>query len=325
MRHHRITANGISLHVAEIGSGPAVLFCHGFPAIGSSWRRQMEAVAAAGYRGLAPDMRGYGGSDAPEAASAYMPFHTVGDLIAILDHFEIDDCTIVGHDFGGSIAWNAAMMRPDRFSAVFGMSVAFQRPGGPSFLDRLRAAGRDDFYMFAQIRPEADEAWANVAVTIPANYYRMSGEPPAAERGHVFDLASMMRPSVASAGLIDPEYIAEAVAAFAMRGMHGPLNYYRALDPFFAIVSAPYAGATIAQPAWFLTGSEDALRSFHPDETTMRGAVTGLRGYTVLDGIGHWPQLEAADDVNRCLLAFLEDVPRQSRPVGVPSLVAQEA
>lgn len=308
MLWNTVPSTDISLSVADVGSGPAVLFCHGFPAIGSSWRRQMEAVAAAGYRAIALDMRGYGGSDAPHEASAYMPFHTVGDLVAILDHFAIPDCTVVGHDFGASVAWNAAMMRPDRFSAVFGMSVAFQPLGGPSFLDRLRTAGRDDFYMFSQMEPEADAAWANAAVTIPANYYRMSGEAPATERGQVFDIASMMRPSTVSPSSIGAAYIAEAVAAFSKNGFHGPLNYYRALDEFLSIASAPYAGATVGQPAWFLTGSEDALRSFHPDKATMRESVTDLRGYTVLEGIGHWPQLESPADVNQCLLSFLEQV-----------------
>lgn len=308
MQRHTVTTNGLALNVVELGSGPAVLFCHGFPAIGSSWRWQMQAVADAGYRAIAPDMRGYGGSDAPDEAEAYMAFHTVGDLVGILDHFGLADCVVVGHDFGASVAWNAAMMRPDRFRAVFGMSVAFQRLGGPSFLDRLREAGREDFYMFAQIQPEADALWADAAVTVPAIYHRLSGEAPTAERGRLFDLHSMIRPTGAPPGSIDPEYLAEAVAAFSQRGFHGPLNYYRALDPFFAIASGVYAGATIAQPASFLTGSEDVLRSFHPDEATMREAVTDLRGYTVLDGVGHWPQLEAPDAVNRSLLAFLAEV-----------------
>lgn len=305
MTRHRITTNGVTLSVADHGAGPPVLFCHGFPAIGSSWHRQAAAVAEAGWRAIVPDMRGYGESDAPEEATAYMPFHTVGDLVGILDHLDLADCIVVGHDFGANVAWNAAMMRPDRFRAVFGISVAFQRPGGPSFLDRLRDARRDDFYMFAQMRPEADATWADAAVTIPASYYRTSGEAPPPERWQAFDAAGMTRPAP-SPSYVDPGYLNDAIAAFAKRGFHGPLNYYRAIDPFFAIASGAYAGATIAQPAYFLTGADDALRSFMPDEETMRGALTDLRGYAVLDAIGHWPQLEAPETVNRHLLAFLD-------------------
>lgn len=305
MRSHIVPTNGIRLQVTELGAGPPVLFCHGFPAIGSSWAAQMAAVAEAGYRAIVPDMRGYGGSDAPADPALYTPFHTVGDLVGLLDYLSLPHCVIVGHDFGASVAWNAAMMRPDRFRAVFGMSVAFQRPGGPSFLDRLRQAGRNDFYMFAQMRPEADRDWADAAVTIPGFYYRTSGQAPSGERWDPFDAPGMLRPAPDALRVLDPHYLRDAVASFARRGFHGPLNYYRALDTFFAIASGPFAGATIAQPSFFLTGAEDGLRPFHPTEEEMREALPDLRGYTALDGVGHWPQWEAAEATNAALLDFL--------------------
>lgn len=308
MLFHRITANDISLHVAELGSGPPVLFCHGFPAIAASWEAQMTAVAEAGYRALAPDMRGYGDTDAPAEAEAYMPFHTVGDLVGLLDHFELADCVVVGHDFGANIAWNAAMMRPDRFRAVFGISVAFQQPGGPSFLQKLRDAGRDDFYMFAQMTPEADLAWEDAGTTIPALYYRTSGQPQEGEGWDPFDWEGMRRPAPEPLEAIADDYIERAVAAFRRTGFHGPLNYYRAIDPFFALASAAYAGATINQPAWFLSGAEDGLRSFVPDEAAMRRVVTDLRGFSVLEGVGHWPQLERPEAVNAALIDFLSEL-----------------
>src|SRR5579863_9852727 len=136
MRHHEIEANGISLHFVEEGKGAAVVFCHGFPAIWSSWKAQMEALATAGFRALALDMRGYGGSSAPVEADAYTPYQTVGDLVAVLDTAGIATASVVGHDFGAHIAWNAAMMRPDRFTAVCGMSVPFRQPGGPRSEER---------------------------------------------------------------------------------------------------------------------------------------------------------------------------------------------
>jgi pimeloyl-ACP methyl ester carboxylesterase len=132
MNHREIEANGISLHFVEEGQGPAVIFCHGFPAIWSSWKAQMEGVASAGFMAIALDMRGYGGSSAPVEAEAYTPYQTVGDLVAILDAAGVATASVVGHDFGANIAWNAAMMRPDRFTAVCGMSVQFRQPGGPS-------------------------------------------------------------------------------------------------------------------------------------------------------------------------------------------------
>lgn len=303
---HRVPANGINLQVLELGAGPPVLFCHGFPAIAVSWEAQIRAVADAGYRALAPDMRGYGDSDAPAEAEAYTPFQTVGDLVGLLDHFALPDCVVVGHDFGANVAWNAAMMRPDRFRAVFGISVAFQQPGGPSFLDKLRAAGRDDFYMFDQMRPEADTAWADAAETLPAMYYWSSGQAPSGRQWDPFDWAGMRRPAPEPLRAVPSAYMEKAIAAFTRTGFHAPLNYYRAIDAFFAAASRAYAGARIHQPSYFLTGAEDGLRSFIPDEDAMRASLPGLRGVTTLEGVGHWPQLEGPEAVASALLAFLE-------------------
>jgi pimeloyl-ACP methyl ester carboxylesterase len=207
--HHLIDARGIRLHVVEQGSGPAVLFCHGFPTTWASWRLAMRTIADAGFHSIAFDMRGYGDSDAPDDADLYTPFHTVGDVIAILDHFQISSAILVGHDFGANIAWNAAMMRPDRVAAVFGVSVPFLQPGGMSFLDQLRAAGAEGFYMFDQMSPEADVKWADAAHSIPASLYWLSGEAPADERWDPFDpVRHMLRPAPGAPTTIDPAYVA---------------------------------------------------------------------------------------------------------------------
>jgi pimeloyl-ACP methyl ester carboxylesterase len=119
IKQYDVETNGITLHVTEQGEGPAVLFCHGFPDTAYTWRQQMKVIASAGYRAIAPDMRGYGRSSAPADASLYTPLHTTGDLIGLLDALEIPRAVLVGHDWGASHAWNAALMRPDRFSSVF--------------------------------------------------------------------------------------------------------------------------------------------------------------------------------------------------------------
>ena len=314
MRHHRIQTNGITLHAVEEGSGPAVLFCHGFPAIWSSWRSQMEAVAAAGWRAIALDMRGYGESDAPAEAEAYMPFHTVGDLVGVLDSLGIAQAVVVGHDFGANIAWNAAMMRPDRFTAVFAISVSFIPPDRPSFLDQLRAQHADTFYMFAQMRPESDQAWADAATTIPGAYYWPSGQAPEDQSWHPFIPArGALRPVPEPIRVIDGDYLNEAIASFSRTGFHGGLNYYRAIDPFFALASGAYAGATIRQPSFFVTGALDGLnRVREPTEDGLRAAVPGLRGFLSLEGVGHWPQLEAPRQVNEALVSFLSGLPKSA-------------
>lgn len=307
MRHHHIDAAGTRLHLVEQGSGPAVLFCHGFPAIWSSWRAQMAAVADAGWRAIALDMRGYGESDAPQGANAYMAAPCVGDLVGMLDALGIASAVLVGHDFGANVAWNAAMMRPDRFSAVFGIGVPFIQPGGPSFLDQLRAAGKDGFYMFAQMRAEADAAWADAATTIPGCYYWTSGQAPADRRWNPFDPArGLLRPAPEPLRAIDPNYIAEAVASFQRTGFHGGLNSYRAIDPFLALAARAYAGAVVRQPSFFLTGGRDGLNAVRqPSEASLRPALPGLRGFQTIQTAGHWPQLEAAAAVNAALTGFL--------------------
>lgn len=306
--HQLIDARGVRIHAVEQGNGPAVVFCHGFPTTWASWRAAMQATAEAGFRAIAFDMRGYGDSDAPVDKDLYTTFHTVGDIIALLDHFGIGRAILVGHDFGANIAWNAAMMRPDRVAAVFGVSVPFLQHGGPSFLDQLRAAGADGFYMFDQMTAEADAKWADAAHSIPGSLYWLSGEAPASERWDAFDPARhMLRPAEAAPSTVDPDYVREMIAVFGRTGFHAPLNYYRAIDAFFAVASRAFAGCVVRQPSFFLTGTADGLNAVrNPTEASLREALPGLLGFMALDGVGHWPQLEAPAAFNAALLRFLE-------------------
>ena len=113
--HRFVDTNGIRMHIAEAGSGPLVLFCHGWPESWYSWRHQLEAVAAAGFHAVAPDMRGYGQTDKPEAIDQYTLMHLTGDMVGVLDALKEETAVIVGHDWGGPVAWHSALFRPDRF------------------------------------------------------------------------------------------------------------------------------------------------------------------------------------------------------------------
>ena len=126
--HRTIDAGGISLHIAEAGpaGGPVVLLLHGFPECWYSWRRQMTALAEAGYRAVAPDQRGYGGSDAPGTVDAYTIFDLVGDVIGVLDAVGAERAVVVGHDWGAPVAWHTALLRPDRVRGVVGLSVPLE-------------------------------------------------------------------------------------------------------------------------------------------------------------------------------------------------------
>src|SRR5260221_7565367 len=154
-----VETNGIRLNIAEQGpergpaqsKAPVVLLCHGFPESWYSWRRQLGALAAAGFHAVAPDMRGYGRSDRPDAIDQYTLFHLVGDMVGLLDALEAPTAVIVGHDWGATVAWHAALLRPDRFRAVIGLSVPF-RPRGkaPPTSVMPRAADAQFYQLYFQ-------------------------------------------------------------------------------------------------------------------------------------------------------------------------------
>jgi pimeloyl-ACP methyl ester carboxylesterase len=195
IKQYDIATNGITLHVTEQGEGQSILFCHGFPDTSYTWRRQMQAVVSAGYRAIAPDMRGYGRSSAPADAALYTPLQTVGDLVVLLDALHVPSAIIVGHDWGASVAWGAAMMRPDRFEAVFCLTVPYVPRGDVSFFEYMRKSGhQNDFYMFEQSQPEADQIWADAAVTIPGVLYWASGSAPADKRWSPMNPARSLYP-----------------------------------------------------------------------------------------------------------------------------------
>jgi pimeloyl-ACP methyl ester carboxylesterase len=308
LKDYDIITNGITLHVTEQGKGPPVLFCHGFPDTAYTWRRQMRAVAAAGYRAIAPDMRGYGRSSAPVDAGVYTPLHTAGDLVGLLDALQLPSAVLVGHDWGATHAWNAALMRPDRFGAVFCLSVPYVPRGEVSVFERMRTSGyQDRFYMFEQIRPEADQIWADASVTIPGALFWASGSAPAGTRWSPLDPGrSLHRP--ASGPLppwAEPDYVQHNVAEFHRTGFHGGLNYYRAAEPYFDL-SAPFKGIKIAQPSFFIWGQADGLRELYPlTIDQMRAGLPGLVGGLELDNVGHWVQHEAANLVSDQLVTFL--------------------
>jgi pimeloyl-ACP methyl ester carboxylesterase len=310
LKESDIATNGITLHVTEQGDGPAVLFCHGFPDTSYTWRRQMNAVASAGYRAIAPDMRGYGRSSAPTDSILYTPLQTAGDTVGLLDALNIASAVIVGHDWGATHAWNAAMIRPDRFKAVFCLSVPYFPRGDVSVFERMRTSGHEnDFYMFEQIKPEADEIWADAAVTIPGALYWASGSAPTGTRWSPLDSArSLHRPAPGPLpSWVEPDYLAHNVAEFKRTGFHGALNYYRAAEPYFYL-SAAWKGATIAQPSFYISGKADGLGVIYPPLEKLRAGLPGLVGNLELDNVGHWIQHEASAEVSEQLVKFLRTI-----------------
>jgi pimeloyl-ACP methyl ester carboxylesterase len=314
LRRAQVQANGASFHVIEQGKGLAILFCHGFPDTAETWRGQMRAVAEAGYRAVALDMRGFGASHAPSEVSLYSALHTVGDLVGVLDALDIPSAVLVGHDWGADVAQRAMVMRPDRFRAMVSLGIPFQPRGEVSTWDEFRRQGYGErYYAFAMMEPGAEARFEPARKTIPRILYWLSASPPP---GTEWDPANptrhMLRPLLAAMpGWADPGYVQHTIRSFEKTGFHGGLNYYRAAQETFDLMPA-FRNALIRQPSLYIWGAADGLcRLFHPTPPTLddlRRVAPGLIDVVRLEGVGHWIQHEASDRLSAELLRFLDAV-----------------
>jgi epoxide hydrolase A/B len=278
--------NGVRLRVVEAGppTGPVVVLAHGFPDLAFSWRHQIAALAAAGYRVLAPDQRGYGGSSRPDAVADYDIHALTGDLVGLLDRVGCERAVFIGHDWGAMVVWHTALLHPDRVAAVAGLSVPpVPRPRSRP-TQRWREKFGDDFYMLRFQEPGVADA-------------EMAADVGATMRGLFAGGAGDWLPDWISTDEFDV-YVRE----FSRTGFTGGLNWYRNYDRNWA--STPQlADAHISVPALFVGGGADPVLGFlRPDRATE--VAVGPYREVLLDGAGHWVHQERADDVNRILLEF---------------------
>jgi pimeloyl-ACP methyl ester carboxylesterase len=309
-----LNVNGETIHVLDQGSGPAVLFCHGFPDTAETWRSQLRAVSEAGYRAVALDMRGFGESYAPHDVDLYTSVHVAGDLTGVLDTLDITEAVLVGHDWGADYAQRAAVMRPDRFRAVVSLSIPFAPRGEVSLWEQLRSRGLEKrYYSMDFNRPNAETQFRPAAQTIPSILYWLSASPKPQERWNPIEPAlGMVRPSpVATPDWADPAYVRHTIAAFEKTGFDTGLNYYRAVQKTFDITAA-FKNAVIQQPSLYIWGAADGLcRFFHPETPPLeelRKTQPNLIGQVRLDNAGHWIQHEAAEQLNIELVRFLKNI-----------------
>jgi pimeloyl-ACP methyl ester carboxylesterase len=313
IRHRTVQTNGIQMHIAEAGSGPLVILCHGFPESWYSWRHQLPALAEAGYHVVAPDQRGYGTTDAPEPIEQYTQLHLVGDIVGLLSALGEKQAVIAGHDWGAPVAWNAALWRPDLFRGVIGLSVpaSDRAPMRPTELFR-RTFGEDFFYiLYFQTPGVAEhELRRDVKRTMRMFLYSASGD--AMERAfqrqsrRATFLEQMQDPEKLPAWLSERD-LDFFTAEFERRGFRGGLNWYRNLDRTWELTAA-FQGQKIQPPALFISGDRDLIRGNPSWEANLRAAVPNLRSVVLLPGIGHWTQQEAPDAVNRAMIDFLRSL-----------------
>jgi pimeloyl-ACP methyl ester carboxylesterase len=314
--HRVVEANGIHLHLAEQGEGPLVILCHGFPESWYSWRHQLTALSAAGFHAVAPDMRGYGRSDRPEAIDQYTLLHLVGDMVGLLDALGAERAVIVGHDWGAPVAWHAALLRPDRFRAVIGLSVPF-RPRGPvpptSVMPRHQDAMFYQLYFQqpgvaeAELERDVRQTFVKILGNVPGGT-PASGPVGMVPRGGGF-ITGRPSPTALPAWLREAD-IDYYVGEFERTGFRGGLNWYRNIDRNWELL-APFAGAKVTVPALYMAGDRDLVVAFRGMDqviANLANDVPQLRGKIMLPGCGHWTQQERASEVNATIINFLREL-----------------
>jgi pimeloyl-ACP methyl ester carboxylesterase len=313
------------MNVVEQGAGPLVLLCHGFPETSYAWRHQLPALAEAGFRAIAPDMRGYGGTESPSEVDEYTVFHLVGDMIALLDTLGEETAIIVGNDWGATVAWQAAQMRPDRFSGVVAMSVPMM--GQPPIPPTRIFPQSDDALLYALYFQQPGVAEAEFETDIPRSLQKIlfaaSGDAGPRDAGDAtpnpFGMVSR-RQGLLSA-LPDPpkglDWLTQAdldayALAFTRSGFKGGLNYYRNLDRNWRL-QASLAGVKIEIPALFMVGDRDtglSIPGMREIIQSMSALVPRLARKIMVPGAGHWLPQEQPDTVNNAIIEFARSVAR---------------
>jgi pimeloyl-ACP methyl ester carboxylesterase len=313
-KHRTVKTSGIRMHLAEAGAGPLVVLCHGFPESWHAWRHQLTALAEAGYRAVAPDMRGYGQTDRPEAVDQYTLMHLVGDMVDLVEALGETRAVIAGHDWGAPVAWHAALLRPDVFRAVIALSVPFRPRGSVRPTAAMPQSADAWFYQLYFQEPGAAEAEFERDPRATIRRMLVGGSGDAEGAG-----LEVMMPR--GAGFLDrikdppvlPRWLTQAdvdfcAQEFARTGFRGALNWYRNADRNWEML-APFRGLKVAVPALYVTGDADLVVKFPAGERVVAALgshVPRLHKTIMLPGCGHWTQQERPAEVNAAMLEFLK-------------------
>lgn len=347
LQHRTVYGNGQRFHVVEQGEGPLVLLLHGFPESWHSWSLQIPAIAQAGYRVAAPDMRGYGRSSKPADVEAYRLTELVADCVAIVEALGEKQAVVVGHDWGSMVAWTCAWTRPDVFRAVIGMSVAFGGRGqlpvaGVSSLGELKPtdvhrkiAGPDRaFYQEIWLDGEglAAEAEPDIRQFFADQFFSFSGDPYPPEYepldaltatpeevfaftqagGAVVDKGSKFRSGLISPPDPMPEWLARDldfyVSEYEHTGLRYALNWYRNMDRNWEDLGE-YEGRKVEVPSCFL-GSDLDVATLWSAEAIAKfpETMSDHLGTHIIKGCGHWITREAPEETNKALVSFLSQI-----------------
>jgi pimeloyl-ACP methyl ester carboxylesterase len=308
IRHRLVEANGIRMHVAEAGAGVPVVMCHGWPELWYSWRHQLHALAAAGFRAIAPDMRGYGDTDAPADPAQYRTSVICADIAGLLDALGLERAVIVGHDWGGYHLWQFALRHPDRCIKVVGLNTPYAPPGASPPTRALRERfGEDGYYVLWHQTPGRSEA--ELEANVPGNLRKVFKGVE-----HAGDLWTMATLGGDGSGLftrvpsgdclLTDEELDVYVRAFRRTGTRGAFNWYRAIDLNWED-ARQIADPVIRVPALMITAEHDPILRPALAEPMPRW-IPDLRMASIRR-CSHWTQQERPAEVNHLLLDFLAD------------------
>lgn len=323
MQQRMIETATLRMNIIEAGEGPLALFCHGFPETSHAWRHQVAALAEADFHAVAPDMRGYGKTESPDETGAYTVFDLVADMVALVDALGEEKAVIVGNDWGATVAWQAALMRPDRFRGVVAMSVPMmgQPPVPPT---KMFPATPDHllYVLYFQEPGVAEAEFArDVGLTLRKILSAASGEagPRLAGDGTPNPFGMVSRASGLLADLPEaqmlPAWLPQAdldvfAEAFKASGFHGGLNYYRNLDRNWELQKA-LAGLKVEIPSLFMAGERDtglAIPGMREIIAAMPRLVPNLRKTEFVSGAGHWLPQERPEIVSEAIIAFIRSL-----------------
>ncbi len=319
VRFRFIESNGITLRIAEAGeSGPLLLMAHGWPESWYNWRHQISYFANAGYRVVAPDMRGYGESDAPEPVESYDIVTLAADMVGILDALGEETAVMIGHDWGSIVAWNTVLMHPSRFVGLIAMSVPYGGRPAKSPMVAWQEAFKDNFYYILYHNEAGGVAEAEYDSNPRGLLSRLYLSPDSPRE------APLITDSARSAGgWIDrlgapkalPNWLSAAdldyvVAQFERSGFRGGINYYRNFHRNWEITEH-LQNAKITVPTLFIAGTKDVVIN-GASEGQLRGAMSrvaeDLRDVVLIPDIGHWVQQESPNATNQAMQSFLESL-----------------
>ena len=313
VQHARV--NGVELAYWEVGrrgEGPPVVLCHGFPEIAFSWRAQLRALAQAGRWAVAYDARGYGLSSVPDDVGAYTMEALVGDLLALTRHLGSERGIWCGHDWGGLVVWQAALMAREATAGVIGLNTPFipRWPIDPVELMRTRL-GDDHYIVRFQEGHDSDRLFAQDVDKTMRFFMRRPGAGRegfnAAEGvgGRGLPLQKMLEafdPGRDGQQLLSDDERAVFVRAFQRTGFTGGIDWYRNMTGNWE--RAAGLEQRVDAPALMITAELDAALPPALDEP-MRAHVADLELHE-LAGVGHWSQQEAPGEVNRLVLDWLD-------------------